>query len=447
MTMKRRFAFTLKIVCMFSMVFMLPSCENFFSGADAKHDIDAAVKFANAPTHDLRVFSETSETIPSGSMYKKVGEKFSVICKPFSDYEFIKWQVLHLNSNGVWVPYTTEEVEEVIAIGDCYNRESTFALKEEIPGLLIQPYCVPRPQVLSTFPYFEKTGILRDSRITVMFDQDISENSIYYDSPELKDELRASGIVPENYNVYFHKKTATLSDDEKVTAEELNATGIFDKLYIFYDANDEPDSIDSIIYDDRVYGYIACFDDGDGGKIYKTVYKNIQVSDRNKQNMLSYYRAPYFERPDILVVPAETGALTPAASSQILVTISMGIYANYREDGLEKPINLASNKKFNYYYYKFQITGCIFKCKSLLISSSLYFHLNTIGFKFSSSKYLIILSFNSSFEFTRIPLRSCLVILLKNPSTIFSQEPCFGVNTNSKRQPFVFRYFFVSFEV
>ena len=65
--MKRRFAFTLKIICMFSMVFMLPSCENFFSGADAKHDIYAAVKFANAPTHDLRVFSETSETIPSGS--------------------------------------------------------------------------------------------------------------------------------------------------------------------------------------------------------------------------------------------------------------------------------------------------------------------------------------------------------------------------------------------
>ncbi len=346
--MKKRFAFTLKLVSILSAIFMLPSCENFFSGASARQDIEDAIKFANAPTFDLKIFSESSETIPSGNLEKKVGEKFSSICKPFNDYEFIKWQVLHQDSNGEWIPYTTDETEEIISIENLYERETTFSLKKEISGLLIQPYCVSRPQILSTFPYYEKTGILRDSRITIMFDRDICENSIYYDSEELRKELKSAGIAPEDYTVVFHKKDPELSDAEKVTAEELNSTGIFDKLYIFYDAA-EPESIDSIAPENKVYGYIACFDNGDGEKIYRTLYKNIQVTDRNKQNMLSHYRAPYFERADILVVPAESGTLTPAASSQILATVGMGIYTNYTEEGFEKPITLAANKKFNYY--------------------------------------------------------------------------------------------------
>ena len=346
--MKKRFAFTLKLVSILSAIFMLPSCENFFSGATARKDIEDAINFANAPTFDLKIFSESSETIPSGNLVKKVGEKFSTICKPFNDYEFIKWQVLHQDSNGKWIPYTSDEADEIIEIENRYERETSFSLKKEVSGLLIQPYCVSRPQILSTFPYYEKTGILRDSRITIMFDRDICENSIYYDSEELRKELKSAGIVPEDYTVVFHKKDPELSDAEKVTAEELNSTGIFDKLYIFYDAA-EPESIDSITPENRVYGYIACFDNDDGEKIYKTFYKNIQVTDRNKQNMLSHYRAPYFERDDILVVPAESGTLTPAASSQILTTIGMGIYTKYTEDGFEKPITLAANKKFNYY--------------------------------------------------------------------------------------------------
>ena len=346
--MKKRFAFTLKLVSILATIFILPSCENFFSGASARQDIEDAIKFANAPTFDLKIFSESSETIPSGNLEKKVGEKFSSICKPFNDYEFIKWQVLHQDSNGEWIPYTTDETEEIISIENLYERETTFSLKKEISGLLIQPYCVSRPQILSTFPYYEKTGILRDSRITIMFDRDICENSIYYDSEELRKELKSAGIAPEDYTVVFHKKDPELSDAEKVTAEELNSTGIFDKLYIFYDAA-EPESIDSIAPENKVYGYIACFDNGDGEKIYRTLYKNIQVTDRNKQNMLSHYRAPYFERADILVVPAESGTLTPAASSQILATVGMGIYTNYTEEGFEKPITLAANKKFNYY--------------------------------------------------------------------------------------------------
>ena len=45
----------------------------------------------------------------------------------------------------------------------------------------------------------------------------------------------------------------------------------------------------------------------------------------------------------------------------------------------------------------------------------------------------MIRAFSSAFEATRIPLRMVLVILAKKPSTRFSQDPCLGVNTNSKR--------------
>ena len=52
----------------------------------------------------------------------------------------------------------------------------------------------------------------------------------------------------------------------------------------------------------------------------------------------------------------------------------------------------------------------------------------------------MIRAFSSAFEDTRIPLRMVLVILAKKTSTKFSQDPCFGVNTNSKRLGRVLRY-------
>ncbi len=50
--MKKRFAFTIKLVSILATIFILPSCENFFSGASARQDIEDAIKFANAPTFD-----------------------------------------------------------------------------------------------------------------------------------------------------------------------------------------------------------------------------------------------------------------------------------------------------------------------------------------------------------------------------------------------------------
>ena len=36
--MKKRFAFTIKLVSILATIFILPSCENFFSGASARQD-------------------------------------------------------------------------------------------------------------------------------------------------------------------------------------------------------------------------------------------------------------------------------------------------------------------------------------------------------------------------------------------------------------------------
>lgn len=57
-------------------------------------------------------------------------------------------------------------------------------------------------------------------------------------------------------------------------------------------------------------------------------------------------------------------------------------------------------------------------------------------------------SISSCFDFTCIPLSICFVILLKKLSIIFSQESCFGVNTNSNfHSGIVDRKAFVSFNV
>ena len=48
---------------------------------------------------------------------------------------------------------------------------------------------------------------------------------------------------------------------------------------------------------------------------------------------------------------------------------------------------------------------------------------------------------------TLMPFNICFVILLKNPSIMFSHDPCVGVNTNSNLPGTVFRYSWVSCEV
>ena len=348
-----------KLLGLLMTVLAFTSCENFFSGAEAKEKIDAAVKFANAPTFSTRVFSDAAETIPSGNLEKKVGEWFSVICKPFNDYDFIKWQALYQNSDGEWVPYTDEELNEILDITNQYEKETSFALKKEVSGLLIQPYCYSRPQVISTYPYYEKSGILRDSRISVMFDQDMSTDSIYYTGEQLRKEFKSNGISPDEYEICFYKKDVEQSYDQKITSEKLNETGISDKLYILYDCteNNKPTSIDSITLESKVYGYIACFTDEFGNTAYKTIYKNIQIMDRSKNSMLSHYRAPYFERPDILVIPSEAPSkdnpnaanLVPPTGAQMLATIGSGFHSTYTEENFTKDINIPGNKKWNYY--------------------------------------------------------------------------------------------------
>ena len=54
---------------------------------------------------------------------------------------------------------------------------------------------------------------------------------------------------------------------------------------------------------------------------------------------------------------------------------------------------------------------------------------------------------HTSFHETLMPFSICFVSLLKKPSTIFSQEPWVGVNTNSNLPGTVLRYSCVSLEV
>ena len=70
--------------------------------------------------------------------------------------------------------------------------------------------------------------------------------------------------------------------------------------------------------------------------------------------------------------------------------------------------------------------------------------MNSTGSLLTSSKYMSMRFFSSSFVSTLMPLRNDLAILLNIVSTMFSHDACTGVNTNLNLPFLTLRYLCVS---
>ena len=71
-------------------------------------------------------------------------------------------------------------------------NDVSFDEKELVKkSIKIVPATKERPHVISNTPVYESTGVYRDSKISVMFDKDISEGSIYWTLEELKKRINA----------------------------------------------------------------------------------------------------------------------------------------------------------------------------------------------------------------------------------------------------------------
>ena len=207
--------------------------------------------------------------------------------EPDSDYGFVCWKVY----NGD----TELSDQNYITIADAYKENTTFTLNN-IPAedvtLAIKPYVVERPHVLSYWPMYDAgEGSLCDTTIEVVFDQEMSPESI-------------------------------LLDDNEVSALE-SQSGVTLKS--------------STVYPGRYYGYEK------GGK---TFFKNISMEDkRNSLNITNYFDEPTI-KGDTLYISVKTPALLTAGTVVVVTLDKDFCYTPKDFDDVE--ITMNASEKWRY---------------------------------------------------------------------------------------------------
>ena len=183
----------------FIFLFLFSSCENFFSGAKLRAEIESTVAYANAPSYTISVEQPKSRGIikspTGGAVSKKVGDVFIVNFEPIIDWEFIRWKIVDSTTkneipNGEYL---------LLSSVDDSETECTF-VKAPSDGmkLCLEPVLSERPQIISYTPLYISEGTHKDTTIQVIFDYDMDAESIYYTEGE-KDELLASGIAENDF--------------------------------------------------------------------------------------------------------------------------------------------------------------------------------------------------------------------------------------------------------
>lgn len=248
-------------------LFFTTSCENFLQGYKFREELEAAVTYANSPTVSVRFFSEECDVSPNGYFDIKETQDVLIIASPYSDYEFVKWQVKDSKTKRI---YSDLELKEFIEIKNPFKKETQITLKKNVENLQVQPLCAPRPKVLRLTPNTD--GVYRDSPILIAFDMSMNKYSIYYTGEEQTE------LLANNYELFFFK------------------------------------DIDGIEY---CYAY--------KNESNEFIYKNISITSSGK-NILNCFKAPYFNSNNILVIPTQNGTNAPRTGSSVTVEISRNVY-------------------------------------------------------------------------------------------------------------------------
>lgn len=285
----------LKTLSILSICITFFSCTNFMNGSDLKQKIDEAVEYANASSYPILVTSNYGKISPNGIVDCKKSDSINIMFTADSDYQFIRWHVVDKS--------TGQEIEnqDYITFENEMEISTSFTFEKINPEInfVVEPYCEIRPAVVSTSPLYDSNGVYRDRRIIVMFDRNMSESSIYYDSDE-QTELLDKGY--------------TLLKDEK--------------------------------HENKCYGYWDGFDNS-------TIrFKNILITKRTNtnENFLQYYKAPYFDENDSSKIIIESKKDNPPlGGTEILVTIEGKMCFSKEYDGIEKTVSIGSKYRWSYY--------------------------------------------------------------------------------------------------
>lgn len=199
----------------------------------------------------------------NGEYSLNIGQIQNLNFAVLQEYAFTNWAVKDADGNTV-LPVVYEQFFE---IGDVTAATTTVTALKVGSGFVIEPVCVKRAQVVASTPAYEKTGVNRATDIRILFDQNMSESSIYWTEEELLKIKNEKGLSDSNFE------------------------------YKVYAATNKKDSNQKQYY----YAYAVT-----SGQEKTKYFKNIKIQIRETKKSLldiDYYGMPYFETASILVIP------------------------------------------------------------------------------------------------------------------------------------------------
>lgn len=252
----------------------------------------------------MRFSTEGGKISPSGDYSVKPGDKIQLIFNPESDKCFINWEVFAGDTL-----LSVEELSSYIHFDNLDEIETSIQILKKADNLKIQAKTVTRPNIVSATPLYDDEGAYRDRRITIMFDQYLDRDSIYF----TKEELIEAGVWDSAANCV--KSGYTLLDKNG------------DKKYFGYQKTGDDNSI---------------------------VWKVATITKRTDKsaNLLKCYECPEFDMYDtsVLRILSKTEVLQmPPVNADILVNIKANFGVQEKSvTGAKKLVSLNSAYAWSY---------------------------------------------------------------------------------------------------
>ena len=273
---------------------LISGCKNFLNGAETAAEIDSAIAYAKAPSYTISIDYPSGKGVmkspAGGEVQKKLTDKFSLHFEPSTDCEFVSWKVMDSVTGNEF------QNGEYLTLDSIFDAETSCTFTKEPPSavkLTLKATVAPRAQIISYSPM--TMDVLKDSSIQVLFDQDMDENSIYYNAEELENLIAEVG-------------------EENLLSSNLN--------------------------EGKYYGYIK---DGE------TFFKNISFADNDSyENITCCYAEPFFVTPRMLSINTSTENKL-VDFTQVLVTFEKDFF--YKADDSNpqsKNITMSQSKKWIY---------------------------------------------------------------------------------------------------
>ncbi len=282
-------------------------CSATVTVIQSNNDIIIRPKCKMLANKDVYIDGTNGKLSPSRGLQEKrlQNREYTIGFDPDTDYEFLYWQIFD-KSSGTDIPNGTYITITEPSTGDTSYTLTTIPEDDSIQ-LALRPVVAERPHILSNSPLYTDEGVNKDTTIQVVFDYDMSENSIYYTEQELDD-------LKENFGEESLLPPVTINGEKKY------------------------------------YGYKI---QKDSSGEYDYFYKNISIKDNDTgENLNKYFNPPRFDNKRTLSIFAmkDENSLSPLIDySQIVVTLEKDFF--YKADNLTdegKNVCMSGIKKWIY---------------------------------------------------------------------------------------------------